>query len=517
MNRLTPARATPGLGGQLAGGPEVGLVGERVEAAALAAVGADERVRARLHRCVAVLGRMVAEGWFVGHEDSIGMEVEFDLIDPLGRPRLVNEAVLSRLGRTDVQYELGQFNLEVNLAPRPLAGSALAGYERELAAILVAQPGAVARLGAQLLAVGTLPTLSPEHLTYQRLSANPRYALLSQRMRAARQRPFRVRIDGVEPVSFSADCLTPQAAATSLQLHLRVPPQRFAAFHNAAQLVAAAQVAAGANAPYLLGQEVWQETRIALVEQMLDTRLREEVVAGRPRRVRLGDRWVTGPVELFEEIVRWFPPLLPVLDEEDPDAAFEAGRVPGLCELRLHNGTVWRWNRPVYDVQAGHPQLRIENRVLPSGPTAADMAANAAFYFGLVRTLADTDPPPWAGIPFRVVEQNLHEAARHGLHARLRWRGRVLAADRLVLDELLPAAASGLDAWGVDRDDRDRYLGIIESRARSGQTGAAWQTATVHLLEQHHKLERAAALREMTRRYSEHARHGAPVHSWPLP
>jgi hypothetical protein len=250
---------------------------------------------------------------------------------------------------------------------------------------------------------------------------------------------------------------------------------------------------------------------------MLDTRRRAEVSAGRPRRVRLGDRWVDGPVELFEEIVRCFPPLLPALDEEDPDAAFAAGRVPGLHELRLHNGTVWRWNRPVYDVQSGHPQLRIENRVLPSGPTAADMAANAAFYFGLVRTLADDDPKLWATVPFQTAEQDLHRAARHGLDARLRWRGRSMRADRLVLDELLPAAASGLDTWGVDRADRDRYLGIIESRARSGQTGAAWQIATVHWLEQRYRLERLAALREMTRRYVEHAGRGEPAHSWPMP
>ncbi len=491
-------------------------MGERVTAATLAA-GPDGRVRSRLERCVAVLDRMVAEGSFAEHADSVGMEVELNLVDPLGRPRLVNEAVLARLGRADFQYELGQFNLEVNLPPRLLRGPVLAGYENELAGILHRPSRVVEELGARLVAVGILATLSPEQLTYQRLSANPRYALLSRRMRAARQRPFAVRIDGTEPVSWSADSVAPEAAATSMQLHLRVPPERFAAFYNAAQLVAAAQVAVGANAPYLLGRQVWAETRIALCEQMLDTRGPEEVAAGQPRRVRLGDHWVGGPVELFDQIVQSFPPLLPAFDEEDPDQALAAGRVPGLHELRLHNGTVWRWNRPVYDVRAGRPQLRIENRVLPSGPTAVDMAANAAFYFGLVRALADTVPPPWTAVPFRVAEQDLHRAARHGVAARLRWRGHTVRADRLVLDELLPAAASGLDAWGVASADRDRYLGVIASRTRSGQTGAAWQTGAVERLEQRHRLERTAALREMTRRYVEHARTGAPVHSWPMP
>ena len=163
----------------------------------------------------------------------------------------------------------------------------------------------------------------------------------------------------------------------------------------------------------------------------------------------------------------------------------DAGCAPGLRELRLHNGTVWRWNRPVYDVQAGRPQLRIENRVLPSGPTAVDMVANAAFYYGLLRAIVDSDPAPWRQMPFVAAERDLHRAARDGLAARLRWRGVDHPVDQLTHEVLLPAAAAGLDAWGVDADDRDRYLGVIEARVRSGRTGAAWQTEAVRHLEEH--------------------------------
>ncbi len=490
-------------------------MGEQIDASAIATVHRST-VRHRLERSVAALDRMIAEGSLCAGPASVGMELELDLVDPLGRPRLVNDAVLSRLGRADFQSELGQFNIEANLPPRRLGGSVLAGFERDLAGAMTACSVAVEPLGARLVAIGTLPTLSAEHLTFERLSANPRYALLSRRMRAARHGPFTVRIDGAEPVAFSADSVAPEAAATSLQLHLLVPPEEFAGYYNAAQLIAAGQVAVGGNGPYLLGREVWQETRIALCEQMLDTRRRAEVSAGRPQRVWLGDRWVAGPVELFDQLVRWFPPLLPFLDEEDPDEAIAAGRAPGLHELRLHNGTVWRWNRPVYDVQDGRPHLRIENRVLPSGPTAIDMTANAALYYGLVRALADADPPPWAGVPFARAERDLHRAARYGLQARLSWAGRTLRADRLAGDVLLPAAAAGLDAWGVDPADRDRYLGVVAARLRTGRTGAAWQTAMVLRLEESNGLERAAALREMTRRYVENSRSGAPVHEWPL-
>ncbi len=491
-------------------------MGDRVEASALV-VGHDHEVRQRLQRCVAALRRMVDGGWFVGHEDTIGMEVELDLVDPLGRPRLVNDAVLELLGRADMQHELGQFNVELNLAPRRLQGGVLHDSERDLADVLDGCRARIERLGARLVAVGMLPTLSAEQLTVERISRNPRYELLSSRIYAARHRPFLVRIvDGCEPVEFSTDSVAPDAATTSLQLHLRVAPDRFAAYYNAAQAIAGVQVAVAANSPYLLGRQAWQETRIPLLEQLLDTRRRREVRAGAPARVRLGGRWINGPVELFDDLVRLFPPLFPMLEAEDPDAALGAGCAPGLRELRLHNGTVWSWNRPVYAVQAGHPQLRIENRVLPSGPTVVDMVANAAFYYGLVRAIADSDPAPWQQMPFAAAEQNLHRAARDGLAARLHWRGVDQSVDRLTREVLLPAAAAGLDAWGVDADDRDRYLGVVEARVRSGRTGAVWQTEVVRYLEDR-GVERTAALHEMTRRYAENAHTGAPVHEWPVP
>ncbi|RDH76926.1 hypothetical protein DVS77_19020 [Mycolicibacterium moriokaense] len=491
-------------------------MGERVEASRLAA-DHDPAVQHRLARSAAVLRRMVDEGWFVGHEDTIGMEVELDLVDPLGRPRLINDAVLNRLGRTDMQHELGQFNIELNIAPRLLSGSVLRDSEATLNAVFDQSHARIEGLGVRMVTVGTLPTLSADQLTVERISHNPRYELLVRRIRSARHRPFVVSIaDGCEPVEFTTDSVAPDAAATSLQLHLRVPPERFAAYYNAAQMIAGAQVAVGANSPYLLGNCVWQETRITLLEQLLDSRRPREVRRGAPARVRLGDRWINDPVELFDEIVREFAPLFPTLESEDPDAAVESGRVPALHELRLHNGTVWRWNRPVYDVQAGRPQLRIENRVLPSGPTVVDMIANAAFYYGLVRSIADADPAPWAETPFAVAERDLHRAARDGLAARLSWQGMKLPVGQLVCEILLPLAAAGLDAWGVDADDRDRYLGVIEARVRRGRNGAAWQTAVVRHLEESGS-ERITGLHEMTRRYVEHARTGAPVHEWPVP
>ena len=288
-------------------------MGDRVEASALV-VGRDPEVLRRLQRSVAVLRRMVDDGWFVAHEDTIGMEVELDLVDPLGRPRLVNDAVLERLGRADMQHELGQFNVELNIAPRRLQGRVLRDSEADLAEVLDHRRARIEGLGVRMVAVGMLPTLSAEQLTVERISHNPRYELLARRMRAARHRPFLVSIvDGCEPVEFTTDSVAPDAAATSLQLHLRVPPDRFAAYYNAAQTIAGAQVAVAANSPYLLGYQAWQETRITLMEQLLDTRRPKEVRTGAPARVRLGDRWINDPVELFDEVVGDFPPLFPTM------------------------------------------------------------------------------------------------------------------------------------------------------------------------------------------------------------
>jgi hypothetical protein len=460
---------------------------------------------------------MLDAGWLVGDEHTVGMEVELDLVDPLGRPRLVNDVVLARLERADMQHELGQFNIELNVAPRLLSGDVLRDTEKDLLDVLDTCRARIESLGVRIIAIGMLPTLGAEHLTVERISINPRYALMNRRMRAARDRPFLVRIvDACEPVEFMTDSVAPEAAATSLQLHMRVAPDRFADYYNATQMIAGMQVAVAANAPFLLTRQAWQETRITLLEQLLDTRALREVKASAPARVRLGDRWINGPVELFDDLVRRYPPLFPTLEDEDPDAVLQAGRVPALRELRLHNGTVWRWNRPVYDVQAGRPQLRIENRVLPSGPTAIDMVANAAFYYGLVRAIVDRGRAPWQEMPFAVAERDLHRAARDGLAAQLHWKGEDHSVQQLTRDVLLPAAAAGLDAWGVTETDRDRYLGVIEDRVRSGRTGAAWQTGTVCHLEER-GLARIGALHEMTRRYVEYARTNTPVHEWPLP
>jgi hypothetical protein len=473
-------------------------------------------VRRRLDRSIVALERLVANGCFDTEAETCGFEVELALCDPLGRPRQVNDRLLAAMDRTDVVSELSQFTAELNLAPRPLRGSVLRDLDDELVASLRSVSSLAQAWGARAVTVGTLPTLHAEDLTSGHLSADPRYPLLDVEMAAARGRRIRLDVAGRERLRVTTDSIAVQAAGSSLQVHVRVRPEDFARYYNAAQAVSAAQVAAGGNSPYLLGRRLWHETRIALLEQSLDVRSASEPLG--PPRVWVGDRWASSAVDVLADNVRLFAPLIPVIDPVDPLDQIDAGEVPSLHELRLHNGTVWRWNRPVYDVQHDHPHLRIENRVLPSGPTPADMAANAAFFLGLVRAVADLPRPVSDGLPFAVVADDLQQAARHGLDASLHWGCPVprvrLTAARLVLDTLLPLAAAGLDSWGIDPGDRDHYLRIVERRVALHRTGADWQTATVDALEDR-GAGREPALREMLRRYLDNCSTGEPVHAWP--
>jgi hypothetical protein len=490
-------------------------MGEAVRVDPLARVDAVA-IRKRLDRSITALARMVADGLFDTEAETCGFEIELDLVDPLGRPRQVNAPVLAAMDRRDFQTELSQFNIELNLLPRPIHGTVLGHLDDEVAATLAAATAVAQTCGARVIAIGTLPSLHAEDLTRAHFSANTRYPLLDASMASLRGRQVHLDITGREHLQTDTDNIGVQAAATSLQVHVRVAPRDFARFYNAAQTIAPAQIAAGGNSPYLLGRRLWHETRIPLIEQSLD--IRPAGFKGtEPSRVTIGDVWARSAVDVLADNVRRFVPLFPVLDPGDPLDELSAGQVPSLHDLRLHNGTIWRWNRPVYDVQHDHPHLRIENRVLPSGPTATDMVANAAFFLGLVRAIADLTPPVATRLPFHLVANDLQEAARYGPEGALHWPGPngpgVDGARRLILATLIPLAATGLDAWGVDASDRDHYLGVVEHRLAARQTGAEWQTATVEALEEE-GATREAALREMVRRYVEEAGSEEPVHTW---
>ncbi|MFC7216812.1 glutamate--cysteine ligase [Streptomyces polyrhachis] len=487
-----------------------------------------QRHRRRLRQCLTALERMLEEKRFDRPQNLMGLEIELNLVGADGLPRMLNHAVLERIASPDFQTELGQFNLEVNIAPHRLSARVLDQLAEELRTGLGYADRKAREVAAGIVMIGILPTLTEEDLGSANLTEVDRYLLLNEQIMVARGEEISVDIQGVERLTYVAESIAAEAACTSVQLHLQVTPGRFADVWNAAQAATAAQIAVGANAPFVFGRELWCESRTELFLQATDTRPPELQAQGVRPRTWFGERWIDSVHDLFEENLAYFPALLPLCGEEDPQRVLDEGGTPDLYELVLHNGTVYRWNRPVYGIADGVPHLRVENRVLPAGPTVTDVIANAAFYYGLVRTLADEQRPVWGRLSFDDAAANFERACRRGIDAELLWPSRrrlggvapvssvsAVPAVRLVLDELLPMAADGLDAWGIDAADRDRYLGVIEQRCRRRVNGASWQSQAFHR-ELRSGLGRQAALAAMTRRYCELTRTGEPVHTWPV-
>ena len=470
------------------------------------------RYREKVHRCLDVFERMLSEDLFHTDDPMTGLEVELNLVDDSGDPALKNAEVLEAIADPAFQTELGQFNIEINVPPAWLRAGGLGTFEASLRRSLNDAESRSAEVGAHQVMIGVLPTLAPAHFAPQMMSANPRYLLLSEQILRARGEDIRIDITGPERLITTADSILPEAACTSTQFHVQTSPEQFAAYWNASQAISSVQLAVGANSPYCLGKELWRETRIPLFEQAADTRSEELKSQGVRPRVWFGERWINSVFDLFEENVRYFPALLPITTDEDPVAVLEAGETPQLSELRLHNGTIYRWNRPVYDINDGTPHLRVENRVLPAGPTVADLIANAAFYFGLVRHLAESDRPLWSQMSFQAAEENFETAAEDGIDATLYWPGLgEVKATELVLRRLLPMAHDGLESWGVPTAESDRLLGIIEQRCVTGVNGASWFVERMHRRSGD---DRYDALRSTLLEYRERMHSNEPVHTW---
>jgi glutamate-cysteine ligase len=473
--------------------------------------------REKARTCLEVLERMLRESRFDAGSRRIGLEIEFNLVDGQGRAAMTNTQVLAAINDPSWTSELGQFNIELDCDPATLAGDVFSLLEKSLGGTLAHASERAEESGTRILMVGILPSLRRSDIGANTISPNPRYKLLNDEMLAARGEEMRISIEGAERLLAYTDHILPEAACTSAQCHLQVSPEMFASYWNAAQAIAGIQVALGANSPYLFGRELWRETRITLFEQATDTRSEELRRQGVRPRVWFGERWISSVTDLFEENLRYFPALLPLCDDEDPVAAVDRGESPALAELTLHNGTVYRWNRPVYAVADGKPHLRVENRVLPAGPTVTDLLANAAFYYGLVRELAEMEPPVWPAMPFEAAAANLIAGARKGLEAVVFWPGYDdVPVTELTLRHLLPLAARGLLRWGVSEADVSRLLSVIEQRCVVRQNGASWQVAFVHQIQDQGVADRGEALRIMTQDYIGLMNTREPVHTWPI-
>jgi gamma-glutamyl:cysteine ligase YbdK (ATP-grasp superfamily) len=456
-----------------------------------------ERLRAE----TALLSAAVERGEFSRRGGIGGLELEAWIVDWRCDPSPANEALLEALASPAVVPELAKFNFEINVEPQALAGRGLARLGEELATTWNRCRAAAAGLGARVAAIGTLPTARDSDMVLENMSERRRYrALDRQVLRLRGGEPLRLDLVGREHLQTEHRDVMLEAAATSLQAHLQVPCERAARYFNASVIASAPTVAVAANAPFLFGRCLWEETRIPLFEQAVSVGGFEAASGGPIRRVSFGTSYVTrSPVECFQENLEHSPVLLPVVSDEPPER---------FAHVRLHNGTIWRWNRPLIGFDAdGTAHFRVEHRVMSAGPTIKDMMANLAFYFGLAQALAAADEPPEAALPFAQARDNFYLAARRGLAARVRWTdGPPRPLQPLLLDSLLPLAAYGLAQLQVERSLAEELLKIVEARAISGRTGAAWQRAFV---ERH-----GADFHALVAAYLEGQESGRPVHEW---
>lgn len=438
-------------------------------------------------------------GGFADHARMAGFELEAWLLDRNFFPAPCNQSFLARLASPLVVAELSRFNIELNGTPQPLQGMALSALETELAATWNRCVATAHDDEATVVAIGTLPTLREADLNLANMTPANRYVALNRevlRMRGGRPLSLDIRGPNGQLLTTHSDVML-EAATTSFQVHLQVPATQVARHLNASMLLSAPLVALSANAPFLFGRRLWHETRVPLFEQSVDC---GDDAHPELRRVTFGRGYVgADPTELLADNEAHYPALLPMLSDAVPGS---------FAHLRLHNGTLWRWNRLLIGFDdTGAPHLRIEQRVMPAGPSVPDMLANAAFYYGAVHMLATATAPPEAALPFHEARDNFYRAARDGLDARLTWlHGHQIGAAEL-LEQLLPLAREGLQRQDIAGNDIDRYLDLLAVRLRTRRNGAAWQIA-------HH--ERYRDFFRLTADYLEHQRSGMPVHEWPV-
>lgn len=477
-----------------------------------------ERFAAKVRTDLKALTRLLNRPGFGEGANSIGAEVEFYIVNPDLRVQPINTEIAARVQDPQLTVELNRFNLEYNLSPQAFKGSPFARTEQELLSAIQRINQHAASLDGELVPIGILPTLRQSDMGAKAMTDEPRYHALSKALIQQRGEPFSIHIGGNDVINLEADDVYMEGANTSFQLHWRVPAHRFADYFNAVQLVTPVVLALASNSPSLFGHHLWDETRIALFKQSIDSRSPNHKTWRHPPRVYYGNGWTRSAWELFAASASLYPPIIPLMSEEDPMAVIDRGDVPKLAELRLHQGTTWPWNRAIYDhTEGGH--LRIEIRSMPAGPTAADMCANGLFVIGAALAVLDDIHHLTSILPFHYTEHNFYRAAKYGVGAEIIWphKNQVQLQDTPLLTvarDLLPRARDALAQTAVDESEIHRLLGIIEGRIETAMSGARWQRHITESLFE--SLSPDEAFQTMLSLYMANQKTNTPLHEWTL-
>lgn len=477
-----------------------------------------QRFSSKVRRNLTILKQLLEQPGFGDGEASLGAEVEFYLVNKDFRVQPVNLEIERQAGDPLLTVELNRFNLEYNLTPQAFKGSPFAATEKELVSAMQRLNQIGASLDAEVVPVGILPTLNRNDFGPHMMTDIPRYRVLNDALCKMRNGPFEIHIDGADAVHLEADDVTLEGANTSFQLHWRVPTKQFAQYYNAVQIVTPIALALSCNSPTLFGQDLWQETRIALFKQSIDSRSPNQKTWRHPPRVYFGNGWIQHAWELFAATAALYPPIIPIVSDEEPEEVFGKGTVPELAEMKLHLGTTWPWNRAIYDHhENGH--LRIEVRSLPAGPTPIDMSATGLFVIGAAMALVNDIDHLTAILPFHYAEHNFYRAAKFGLHSDLIWPSKTQVELREtplleVAKSLLPKAKEALATTALDHNEIERLLSVIDGRIQNQINGSLWQKRVTESYLSHHCKEEALKL--MLEQYIQNSRQLKPLHEWSL-
>lgn len=462
------------------------------------------------------LQKMLDEDWFETDILRIGAEQELCMVDPHGKVFPRSMEVLEALGEGNFTTEFARFNLEINMDPLEFKGDCLSQMENNMHKQVEHVRETVRELGGDILLTGILPTIRKMDVDIKNLTPLQRYEALCEAINKLRGKEFELRIQGMDELLMKFDSPLLEACNTGFQVHLQVKPSEFVNRYNIAQAVTAPVLAAAVNSPILFGKRLWAETRVALFHQSIDTRQVGEHLRDSSPRVTFGNQWIEDSIlDVYKEDISRYRVMLSAEVEEEVEKLMEEGKVPELMALNVHNSSVYRWNRPCYGVGNGKPHLRIENRVLPSGPTVVDEVANAAFWLGLLNGFEDEYPDITQEMDFDNARMNFFAASKMGLDTKFIWtKDRKITAVDLIKDELLPIARNGLSKAEIDPSDIDTYLNIIEERADAAQTGSYWMVKSYGKLIKEGNKEQA--LSAITNAMIKNQNKGEPVHKWGL-
>ena len=461
---------------------------------------------------VQALDVMVDKGMFEKGITRIGAEQEFFIVDKNFKPSRMGPEILAKIVDPHFTTELARYNLEINLDPLTLEKNCFSRTEKELSTLIQQADKVASSFGDSIILTGILPSIDLRAIEMDYLTPNPRYSALGEIVKRMRGQDFELNINGVDELLLAHTNILFEACNTSFQVHLQTSAEDFVDQYNWAQTIAGPVLAIATNSPLLFGRELWSETRITLFQQSVDMRRRLHSLRERQQRVSLGHKWIRSITEVYKDDISRYPLIFLTQIEKDSLEVLHQGQIPELKALRIHNGTIWKWNRPCYGIMDGKPHLRIENRYIPSGPTIIDEVSNMAFWVGLMKAMPAEYKNIWEKADFEDAKENFYKAARIGIQTGMTWEHSIMPAQQLVLDILLPLAKKGLEKCNIAPEDITRYLNVIEDRTRSAKTGSRWMINGFRTLKK--KMGRDEAAVTLTAAMHKRRLTTKPVHRW---